>query len=84
MKNLKDIIIRKSTTDEHNEFINIMSEGLHNDDPKVGIFWYNPIQNKLFGVVALSLNDSGVTSCPNGKTCKLLHKKKWQQEEYFQ
>lgn len=80
MKKFKDIIIRKSTTDEHNEFINIMSEGLHNDDPKVGIFWYNPIQNKLFGVVALSLNDPGVTSCPNGKTCKILHKKKWQQE----
>lgn len=56
MKNLKDII-RQSTVDEHNDFINIMSEGLHNKDPKVGIFWYNPQKNELFGVVNLSLGD---------------------------
>lgn len=79
MKGLKDII-RKSTSAEHNEFINIMSEGLHNDDPKVGIFWYNPTTNELFGVVSLSLDDPDVTSCSDGKTCKILHKKKWQQE----
>ena len=80
MKALKDIIIRHSTSDEHNDFIEIMSEGLHNKDPKVGIFWYNPQRNELFGVVALSLDDPNVTNCPNGKTCKILHKKKWQQE----
>lgn len=73
MKNLKDIIIRKSNPKEHNEFIEIMSEGLHNKNPKVGIFWYNPQKNELFGVVALSLTDSGVTTCPNGKTCEILH-----------
>lgn len=79
MKDLK-YVIRKSTIDEHNEFMKIMSEGLHNEDPKVGIFCYNPQRNELFDVVALSLNDKGVTSCPNGKTCKILHKRKWQQE----
>lgn len=42
MKTLKDIIIRHSTPNEHNDFMKIMSEGLHNEDPKVGIFWYNP------------------------------------------
>ena len=72
--------IRKSTENEHNDFINIMKEGLHNDDPKVGIFWYNPSRNELFGVVALSLNDSEVCDCPKGKTCNILHKKKWQIE----
>lgn len=66
IKALKDIIIRHSTPNEHNDFIEIMSEGLHNKDPKVGIFWYNPQRNELFGVVALSLNDQNVTSCPNG------------------
>lgn len=76
MINIKDRI-RKSTEEEHNTFIDIMKEGLHNKDPKVGIFWYNPKQNVLFGVVALSLNDKGVTTCSNGKTCKILHKKKW-------
>ena len=80
MKTLKDIIIRHSTPNEHNDFMKIMSEGLHNEDPKVGIFWYNPQRNELFGVVALSLDDQNVSDCPNGKTCKILHKKKWQQE----
>ena len=80
MNHIKDIIIRQSTHDEHNDFINIMSEGLHNKDPKVGIFWYNPQQNELFGVVALSLNDPEVTNCSDGKTCRILHKKKWQNE----
>lgn len=81
MKTLKDIIIRHSTPNEHNDFIEIMSEGLHNEDPKVGIFWYNPQRNELFGVVALSLDDQNVSDCPNGKTCKILHKKKWQQDK---
>jgi hypothetical protein len=55
VQNLKDII-RKSTVDEHNDFINIMSEGLHNKDPKVGIFWYNPKNNKLVDVITESLD----------------------------
>ena len=80
MKTLKDIIIRHSTPNEHNDFMKIMSEGLHNEDPKVGIFWYNPQRNELFGVVALSLDDQNVSDCHNGKTCKILHKKKWQQD----
>lgn len=80
MKRIKDYIIYKSTPDEHNEFIEIMKEGLHNKDPKVGIFWYNPSRNELFGVEKISINDPNVSSCPNGKTCSILHKKKWQLE----
>lgn len=45
MKTLKDIIIRHSTPNEHNDFIEIMSEGLYNKDPKVGIFGI--IHNKM-------------------------------------
>lgn len=51
MKSLNDYIIRKSTEDEHNEMISQMAENLHNENPKVGIFWYNPSGNELFGVV---------------------------------
>lgn len=57
MKQIKDYIIYKSTPDEHNDFIEIMREGLHNKDPKVGIFWYNPSRNELFGVEKISIND---------------------------
>jgi len=80
MKNINKYIIEKSTKQEHDEFINIMKEGLHNEDPKVGIFWYNPSKNELFGIEKYSLDDPNVTSCPNGKTCKILHKKKWEKE----
>jgi hypothetical protein len=69
--------IYKTTTQLHEDFINIMKENLHNEDPKVGIFWYNPDNESLFGVVALSLSDNNVTNCPLGQTCKILHKKKW-------
>lgn len=64
MIDIKDKI-RQSTSSEHDELIGIMKEGLHNEDPKVGIFWYNPQRNELFGVVALSLDDPGVTNLGN-------------------
>ena len=64
MKQIKDYIIYKSTPDEHNDFIEIMKEGLHNKDPKVGIFWYNPSRNELFGVEKISINDPNISSCP--------------------
>ena len=51
MKSLNDYIIRKSTEDEHYEMISQMAENLHNKNPQVGIFWYNPSRNELFGVV---------------------------------
>lgn len=37
MIDIKDKI-RQSTSSEHDELIGIMKEGLHNEDPKVGIF----------------------------------------------
>ena len=55
MKSLNNYIIRKSTEDEHNEMIRQMSENLHNKNPQVGIFWYNPSRNELFGVVKYDL-----------------------------
>lgn len=61
MIDIKDKI-RQSTSLEHDELIEIMKEGLHNEDPKVGIFWYNPQRNELFGVIALSLDDPEVTN----------------------
>ena len=72
--------IKKTNKQLHEDFINIMFQNLHNKDPKVGIFWYNPVINELFGVVALSLDDPEVTNCPLGKTCKILHKNKWAKE----
>lgn len=78
MRTLSEYI--KTTVEEHDSLIKSMSEGLHNDDPKVGIFWWNDTRQELFGVIALSLNDEGVSNTPDGKTCKILHKKVWEKE----
>jgi hypothetical protein len=72
--------IRQTTPEEHVSLIEIMTKGLGNEDPKVGIFWYNPSRNELFGVVALSLDDPGVSKCPYGKTSIMLHRTYWQKE----
>ena len=66
MIDIKDKI-RQSTFSEHDELIEIMKEGLHNEDPKVGIFWYNPQRNELFGVVALSLDDPEINNLNTSK-----------------
>lgn len=81
MKSLNDYIIRKSTEDEHNEMIRQMSENLHNKNPQVGIFWYNPSRNELFGIVKYDpLDKEKCTHSNRGYTCKILHKHYWAKE----
>lgn len=73
--------IRHSTNEEHNIWMHQMSENLHNDNPKVGIFWYNPLKEELFGVVKFDPFDKENCSCSNrGYTCKILHKHYWAKE----
>ena len=81
MKSLNNYIIRKSSEDEHDEMILQMSENLHNENPKVGIFWYNAQRNELFGVVKYDPLDKEKCSRSNrGYTCKILHKQYWAKE----
>jgi len=51
------------------------------DEPKVGIFWYSPEKDELFGVTKievseLQFNDKGL------KTTKTLHKDWWRKQTY--
>ena len=81
MESLNNYIIRKSSEDEHDEMILQMSENLHNENPKVGIFWYNASINELFGVVKYDPLDKEKCSSSNrGYTCKILHKQYWAKE----
>lgn len=80
MESIKERIIRESTPEEHDFYIGLMEGNVHDTDPKVGIFWYNPNRNELFGVVALSLDDPGTSACQNGLTSKILHKDLWKKE----
>ena len=47
--NLTDNITH-SSKQEHSDAINLMKGFMDNGNPKVGIFWYNYIDNILFGV----------------------------------
>ena len=53
----------------------------HEDDPKVGIFWYNSSWNELFGVVARSLRDYSKPNASEGRiTCSEMHEAVWKKE----
>lgn len=83
MKTLKEQILESihySTDTEHDQYIEIMSEGLDPNEPMVGTFWYNPSRNELFGVYKKPLDDKGVRGCSYGMTTRRLHKDIWKTE----
>ncbi|MBP8593130.1 MAG: hypothetical protein KBI35_01725 [Ruminococcus sp.] len=74
-------------TDTDNQMINGFRELMaynnqFQDNPQVGIFWYDVERNELFGVIATDAIDTqysilGVFDAP-ARTCKSLHCKVWQ------
>ena len=58
-----------------------MSDNIANqDEPKVGIFWYNEDTDELFGINKIEASDLQFNY--NGlKTIKTLHKSLWQKEK---
>lgn len=76
-------------TDTNNNMINCFRELMfenneYQDDALVGIFWYDPAKDDLFGVYAVDVNDvnfykSDTFNC-EVKTCKQLHYAIWQKE----
>ena len=49
MENVDKKVI-ESNAELHQEIINVMSQFFDDGKPKVGVFWFNYIQNTLFGV----------------------------------
>lgn len=76
-------------TDTDNNMINCFRELMaqnneYQDDAMVGIFWYDPKDDDLFGVYAIDVNDvnfykSDTFNC-KVRTCKQLHYAMWQKE----
>lgn len=58
----------------------------HQDDAEVGIFWYDPASNDLFGVKSASVDDVDFYHSnlfdADVKTCRPLHYKVWEKEFY--
>ena len=53
----------------------------HGDDPKVGIFWYNPAWKELFGVVSHPVRDYTRANASDGRvTCSEMHEDVWRRE----
>ena len=90
MKRLLHKDIPKSSdwcTDTSNSMINAFREVMaYNnqfvDDANVGLFWYSPEDNDLFGVYMVDVDDVNYyysdTFDANVKTCKKLHYAIWQ------
>ena len=47
------------------------------ENPKVGIFWYSPIINDVFGVVSVDAHSQAKIEHRNAVSCKELHKYVW-------
>lgn len=70
-----------------NAFRQIMKENAAlQDDPYVGIFWYDPKKNELFGVKSVLAEDVPFKLTDlfdrKAKTCTPLHEKVWRKEHY--
>ena len=76
-----------SSSDEVNALKELMSANIERqEDPKVGIFWYDSNNHELFGVRSANVEDvRPYTSNLFGaevKTCTPLHYKVWDKEYY--
>lgn len=77
-------------TDTSDQTINVFRELMANnidkqDDPQVGIFWYDPQNEELFGIKSVPVNDisfykSSLFDDAEVKTCTPLHYKVWDKE----
>ncbi len=51
------------------------------NNPKVGIFWYSPVNKSLFGVIAIDKDSYSKPNAGGGLiTCKELHEDVWKRE----
>lgn len=76
MVDLKKVKI--ATEEEHNAAIALMRTFMYSDKPKVGIFWYDFVNNSLFGVSKIEpelfSTESTIITCPE------THETYWQNQ----
>ena len=77
-----------SSSEDINALKELMAENIqYQDDEEVGIFWYDPENDELFGVRSADVNDvpfykSNLFNGKEVKTCRQLHYKVWEKEYY--
>jgi len=76
-----EILTRACSVEESSAQIEYMRSNFDNqDEPKLGIFWYDPVADELFGVHTEFADDREYNSSGQ-KTCRTLHRKIWQKEK---
>lgn len=72
--------INHTSTEEHQQLVDVMAGFMDNGKPKVGIFWYDIANGTLFGVEKI---DAEQAVFVNGKaTIGKLHKTYWQKQHH--
>lgn len=74
--------LQEASKQDYAQMIRLMEANRgHADDPKVGIFWYNPSWKELFGVVSHPVRDYTQANASDGRiTCSELHEDVWRKE----
>ena len=69
--------LEKSSLEEHEAYIDAMRQNVgYKPEPEVGIFWFNPEENDIFGIAKDPIDDVEFTA--NGvRTGKVLHRDYW-------
>jgi hypothetical protein len=77
-----DAVAKKKDEDLYAEAMRIMAANRgKGDEPKVGIFWYNPSQKELFGIVSHKRSDYVKPNAAGGLiTCSEMHEDVWKKE----
>ena len=72
--------INHTNDEEHRSLVESMSSFLDNGKPKLGIFWYDVVNQSLFGVEKM---DAELATFVNGRaTISKLHKTYWQKQHH--
>ena len=77
-----------NSSEDINALKELMTQNIqYQDDSEVGIFWYDPENDELFGVKSADVNDvafykSTLFGGKEVKTCRPLHYKVWEKEYY--
>jgi toxin YoeB len=74
--------LKEASKQDYAQMIRLMEANRgHADDPKVGIFWYNPAWKELFGVVSHPVRDYSKANASDGRiTCSEMHEDVWKKE----
>lgn len=77
-----ELTLQEFSKEDYDSVMALMSANRGKDsEPKVGIFWYNPARNELFGIVSHRISDYSKVNASEGRiTCSEMHEDVWKRE----